>query len=481
MSNIDAAKSKIRAWREYPVQFAHENFGVELDEWQIDTLNALGGGKNPSRRVCMRACTGPGKSALLAIAGWHRLACFASKGEHPKGAALSITKDNLKDNLWAELSKWQNRSQFLMNAFTWTKEQIYANDHSETWFMSARSFARDADAEAIGRALSGLHSQYPFILLDEIGDMPSAVGRAAEQIFTGSPQDAAIIAAGNPTSTDGLLYLICTRLRGQWQLVTITADPDDPKRTPRVSKELAAEQIKEHGRDNPWIMATILGQFPPAGFNSLVGIDDMEAAMSRHYDISAYGHAAKILGCDVAREGDDRSVIVKRQGVVAFEPAIFRNAKSNVLAGHLAREWQEWQADGAIVDGTGGYGGGVLDALTQMGRHAMDCQFAGKAFNPKFANKRAEICFSFAEWIKAGGALPYNPDLIREATSITYTFKGDQLLIAPKTEIKKKLGQSPDLWDAYAVTFAFPIMPAATLDTLHVFHNDDVYDPYAGM
>src|SRR3546814_6530865 len=115
---------------------------------------------------------------------------------------ISITADNLKDNLWSELAKWQARSQFLASVFTWTKEKIYANEHPETWFLSARSFAKDANPEAIGRALSGLHSQFPFILLDETGEMPLSVGKAAQQIFTGNPQDALILQAGNPTSTD---------------------------------------------------------------------------------------------------------------------------------------------------------------------------------------------------------------------------------------------------------------------------------------
>jgi hypothetical protein len=136
------AAAGIRRWREDPVAFVRDNFGVEPDEWQRDALAFLGGKTaKPNRKLCMKACTGPGKSAVLAWIGWHRLACFASKGEHPKGAALSITADNLKDNLWAELSKWQARSAFLTAAFTWTKERIYANDHPETWFLSARSFA----------------------------------------------------------------------------------------------------------------------------------------------------------------------------------------------------------------------------------------------------------------------------------------------------------------------------------------------------
>ena len=170
---VSKARERIRAWRRDPVQFARDCFGVEPDAWQVDAMRSLGGDPNPARRLVMKACTGPGKSATLAWMGWHRLACFAGKGEHPKGAALSITADNLKDNLWAELAKWQARSPFLTEAFQWTKERIYAKEHPETWFLSARSFAKDADSESIGRALSGLHSQYPFILLDETGDMPT--------------------------------------------------------------------------------------------------------------------------------------------------------------------------------------------------------------------------------------------------------------------------------------------------------------------
>jgi hypothetical protein len=457
MTQLDQARDRIKRWRLDPVAFVTENFGVEPDEWQRDALVILGGERNPKRKLCMKACTGPGKSATLAWLGWHRLACFASKGEHPKGAALSVTADNLKDNLWAELSKWQARSRFLSAAFTWTKEKIYANDHPETWFLSARSFAKDANAEAIGRALSGLHSQFPFVLLDETGDMPPAVGKAALQIFTGNPTDAAIIQAGNPTSSDGLLYESCQS--GAWSVITITADPDDSKRTPRVSIEHAREMIATYGRDNPWVMATILGLFPPAGFRSLLGIEDVAAAMDRHYRESDYSFAAKILGVDVAREGDDSSVIFPRQGLVSFAPRIMRNVDSLFGAGAVSSKWQEWDADACFIDNTGGFGGGWVDQLRNLGRSPMPVHFASKATDVRYANKRAEMWFKMAEWVKGGGALPNIPGLSAELTTPTYSYKGDQFLVEPKEDIKKRLGRSPDLADALALTFTHPVTP----------------------
>ena len=448
------AGTVIQRWRHDPVSFVVDNFKVTPDEWQRDALRALGGERNPRRRLVMKACTGPGKSATLAWAGWHRLTCFAAPGEHPKGAALSITQDNLRDNLWAEMSRWQGESEFLTAAFQWTKERIYARDHPETWFLAARAFAKDANAEAIGRALSGLHAKFPFILLDETGDMPLAVGRAAQQIFTGDPLDAAIVQAGNPTSTSGLLY---ASVNGGWPTITITADPEDPKRTPRVSVEHAQEMIDTYGRDDPWVMATILGLFPPAGFNQLLSVEEVEAAMSRTHRLEDYSFASRVLGVDVAREGDDRSVIFPRQGLQAFEPKVLRNANSIHGAAVVNQKWSDWDAEGVFIDNTGGFGSGWIDQLQVLHRSPVGIHFAGKAMDERYANIRAEMWWKMAEWVKAGGALPRIPELIGELTTPTYTFQRDRLIIEPKEKVKERLGRSPDYADALALTFAYPV------------------------
>lgn len=477
------AREKIRAWRVDPVMFARECFGIEPDAWQVDAMTALGGEANPARRLVMKACTGPGKSATLAWMGWHRLACFASKGEHPKGAALSITADNLKDNLWAEMSKWQARSPFLSQAFQWTKERIYAKDHPETWFLSARSFAKDADSEAIGRALSGLHSQYPFILLDETGEMPTAVGRAAAQIFTGSPRDAAIIQAGNPTSTNGLLYESCITSAALWTVITITADPDDPKRTPRVSKEHAQEMIDTYGRDNPWVMATILGLFPPGGFNALLGADEVDAAMMRWYKDDQLGNAPVILGGDVARQGDDSSAVIKRRGRQAYPIRTMRIPDTTIVAQQFVLERNKHDADAFFIDGTGGYGAGVIDTMRAAGHDVTEVQFSSSAADPRFFNKRSEMYFELAEWVRAGGALPKDPELKQELCATTFVYQRDKFRIVEKQLIKDQIGRSPDRADALALTFAFPVAPRDPYKEARRKGKAEAaaYDPYASL
>lgn len=479
---IKQAQSKIKHWRENPAAFVWEVFKVELDPWQHDAMAPLGGSPNPRRRLGLKACTGPGKSATLAWMGWHRLLCFADHGEHPKGAALSGEgRDNLRDNLWAELAKWQQRSELLKRAFTHNQSQIYANDHAETWFLSARSYPKTATPEQIGTSLSGLHSRYPFILLDEIGNMPPTVGQKAQQIFTGGVDDGLIAAAGNPTSTNGLLYTIWAHEPELWSKITITADPDDPKRTPRVDIEHAREMIEKYGKDNPWVQATILGLFPKTGFNSLISIEEVEAAMRRAIKEDVYSWSQKRIGVDVARFGDDRTVLFPRQGLMAFKPVEMRGARTDAIAARVILAKSKWGSEMEFVDGSGGFGAGVIDSMITAGHTPMEVNFSGQAMDAKYYNKRAEMWFDMVQWVKRGGALPRVAQLSKELCAPTYTLKDGRLLLEPKEVIKKRLGFSPDIADALALTFALADMPAAAspqglMQRLQGNHKAD-YDP----
>ena len=168
------AARRIRGWRENPRQFVHESFGVTLDKWQEEALDPAGGPPNARRRLGMKACTGPGKSAVLAWLGWHRLLCFGDKGSHPKGAALSGEgRDNLRDGLWAELAKWQQRSEILKRAFNWNQERISARGHESTWFLSARSYPKDANLEAIVTARKSIASTALRLSTQGLVELPS--------------------------------------------------------------------------------------------------------------------------------------------------------------------------------------------------------------------------------------------------------------------------------------------------------------------
>ena len=454
---MSVGSEAVAYWREHPDRFVRDVFKVEPDAWQDKVLRDFP--SNPLQ--VMLACKGPGKTAVLAWLCWNFLATRA----HPKIGAVSITGTNLEDGLWAEMAKWLRRSEALRDAFEWQKTRIFAKESPETWFMSFRTWPQSADPQQLGETLAGLWSDNVMIVMDEAGGIPVPVLRTAEVVVTQSAKpgcEGHVILAGNTTSIEGSLYEAAVTRRHMWTVYEITADPDDPNRTPRIPKEHAQAQIDEHGRDDPWVMINILAKFPKQGLNALISSDDVIAAQKRHMNEAGYSTFARIMGMDVARFGDDETVVWKRQGPVSFMPLRWRGLDHLQDAGHSANIFHEWNADSIQIDATGGYGGSVCTQLKDMGyANAIGVEAAGKAYDPKFYNKRAETAWKACQWIREGGILPPVPEMVRGLSTMTYSFKGDRLIIEDKQRIKARLGRSPDAEDAFFLTFAHPVAPRA--------------------
>lgn len=446
------AQAKIKRYREDPVAFVVEEFKADPDPWQVEILRAF----PHNNRLCMKAAKGVGKSTILAWCVWN----FLLTRPHPKIAVTSISADNLSDGLWSELSKWQQKSELLKQTFTWTKTRITANCAPETWWISARTWAKAADRSQQANTLAGLHADYLLFVLDEVGGIPDAVMAAAEAgLATGI--ETKIIMAGNPTHLEGPLYRACTSDRSTWFVVEISSAPGDPKRSSRVSEKWAQEQIDRYGKDNPWVLVNVFGQFPPASINTLIGPDEVVAAMNRGYKQDKYEFAQKRLGVDCARFGDDRTIIFPRQGLMAFKPVELRGARTNEIAARVIVGKNKWNSEMEFIDDTGGFGSGVIDFMLTAGYSPTAISFSGKSVDDRYLNKRAEMWFTMIDWIKRGGALPNVPDLVRELSTPTYTFSANgKFQIEPKDQIKERLQFSPDLADALCLTFALPEMPA---------------------
>lgn len=470
MQSLKPAARQIALWRHDPVQFVRDLFDIEPDEWQKDFL----WGYLKNRRIASKACKGPGKTCVLAWCCWHFLVCYYQA----EIAATSITGDNLRDGLWKEMSKWQQKSPFLLSAFTWKAERIESNDHKETWWMSARKWSKSASAEQQANTLAGLHAENIMFVLDESGGIPDAVMAAAEAVLANEGGCKKILQCGNPTHLSGPLYRACTKERSMWHVIEITGDPDDPKRSPRISVQWAREQIQKYGRDNPWVLVNVFGKFPPASMNAVIGPDEVRAAMNRIVHQDSYSGFAKILGVDVALQGDDRTIIFPRQGPVAFRPKILRTPKPREIASTVAHAWEKWGADACFIDNTGGWGSGVISHLEEWGYDPIGVQFASKASDPQYKNKRSEIIWDLANWIRNQGCLPYDEEFVEEATALTYFHNKDQLQIVEKDLIKEELGRSPDLYDGLALTFSYPVRKKTEAERMGLGRKDTGnYDP----
>jgi len=401
----------------------------------------------------------------LAIIAWHFLDCHP----HPKIAATSISEQNLSDGLWTEMAKWQQKSKRLSEQYTWTKKRIFSKEFPETWWMSARTWAKDADATKQADTLAGLHADFILFLVDEAGGIPSGVLAAADAALANDMGDGKkmgrIVIAGNPTHTSGPLHAAATSDRKMWNVININSDPEDPMRTPRVSKEWAQQQIDKYGRDNPWVLVNVFGQFPPNSMNSLISREKVLEATQRVLRPSDYVGAQKRLGMDCARQGDDSTVIFPRQGLMSWNYKMWRNLKTFEQVHHLMAAKEKFGSEMEFIDGTGGFGSGVVDGMLQKGHAVQEVHFSQSAMDDRYANIRVEMYFRLCAWIERGGVIVDDPELVAEICAPEYTFdKRGRLILEPKDEIKVKLGRSPDRLDALMLTFALPEMEGRGLN-----------------
>ena len=104
-----------------------------------------------------------------------------------------------------------------------------------------------------------------------------------------------------------------------------------------------------------------------------------------------------------------------------------------------------------FFDGTGGYAAGAIDSMIQAGYSPLEIHFSGKPTDKRYFNKRSEMWFQMAEWVKRGGCIPELAILRKELTAPTYTFQNGRFKLEDKEQIKKRLGFSPNYGDALAL------------------------------
>ncbi len=215
-----------------------------------------------------------------------------------------------------------------------------------------------------------------------------------------------------------------------------------------------------------------LCDFQAASDNVLIPIDLVSAAARRVVPDRDLVGAPRVLGIDVARFGDDRSVLFRRQGLAALDPMVLTKIDNMTLAGHAARLISEWRPDAVFVDA--GRGEGVIDRLRQLGYAPIEVPFGGRPASAAYANKRAEMWDALRAWMEAGGRIPDLPTLKGELAAMTYGFDAaGRLLLEAKDKIKERGLPSPDLADALALTFAYPVAPAHRAGSQPVFAEAD--------
>jgi hypothetical protein len=179
-----------------------------------------------------------------------------------------------------------------------------------------------------------------------------------------------------------------------------------------------------------------------------------------------------VVGVDPARGGGDRTGIISRQGRVAGRLVCETLDTDDLMTivGRCVRIITEHNPVLMNVDVTG-LGAGVYDRLKELGhagpgKPVKPVNFGSEATQrERFANKRAEMWDDKRKWYEepAGVSVPDRDDLQADECSVqwgkgaTRFDSSGRLVLESKDHIRERMSLSPDLGDALALTFAFPV------------------------
>ncbi len=424
-----------------PVAFVEEVLGVTPDPWQRQLLGLLAKGE---RKVSVRSGHGTGKSTA---ASWAMLWYMLTRVP-VKVVVTAPTASQLFDALFGECRRWAKLLPPAIGELLEIKsDRIELKSSREEAFISARtSRAEQPDA------LQGIHAEYVLLVVDEAPGVSEAVFESAGGSMSG--HNATTLLLGNPTKTQGYFYDTFNRLSSEWKNLHVSCLD-----SPRVSAEYVNEMKSRYGEGSNAYRVRVLGEFPLADDDTLISLELAQTAMDR--DVVQNPGAPILWGLDVARYGTDSSALCKRQGNVVLEPVkTWRNLDLMSLTGAVLHEYEmaDYKSKPAeiLVDSIG-LGAGVVDRLREL---KVPCRGINVGESPavkgQYMNLRAELWGKAKTWLEARDCkLPRDERLVNELSSPRYSFMSNgKLKLESKDDMKRRGLASPDVADAFVLTFA---------------------------
>lgn len=434
-------------WRHDPVAFVEEAIGVTPVAWQAEMMQAL----VTSDKISVRSGHGVGKSSALA---WTVLWWLCTRAP-AKVACTAPTAHQLQDVLWSEIGHWHaHMRQELKDLLDVRKEYVYVAGRAQDCFAVART-ARQEQPEAF----QGFHSPNMLFIVDEASAVPDIIFQVGQGAM--STKGAKTVMVGNPNRLSGFFYDSFHGTREFWQNIHVSCET-----SPLANPAWIAEMKQQYGEDHDVYRVRVRGDFPRGEANGVIELVKIEAAVNK--DILTDG-ASVIWGLDVARQGADRSALAKRQGSRLLEPVQWKNGYDNMeVAGWVMSQYmatpEALRPDAICVDIIG-YGAGVHDRLKETGLPVKAINVANAA-SPQGMMKNAakfqymrlrdELWFRAKEWFDGEVSVPDDPNLISELIAPTYAYESNgKVKVASKEDLKKEGKRSPDLADAFCLTFAY--------------------------
>lgn len=448
---LDAAKDRIQRWRDGgPVLFAQEALGMpakydkELNRGCIDWWYEASEKLVKNGRLSIRSGHGVGKSSFLAITTIWFLSCYFPT----KMPCTAPTAHQLGDVLWAEIAKWLRQLQLTMpelaSQFEWTRDEFRLKDAPKESFAVARTARADKP-----EAFAGFHSDNMLIIADEASGIPDVIFEVGQGALSG--ENTFVILTSNPTRRSGYFFDSHHKNRAQWSCMTINGEECE-----LVSKQFIEDMAYQYGRDSNVYRVRVQGEFPFSEDDVVIPLDLCEEAKVR--DVAAFGQ--EVWGIDVARFGGDRTVLVRRcDNATLGKHESWNGTDLMQTAGRIYAKWLDVppaeRPKQVFVDVIG-IGAGVADRLMELGLPVCPVNVAEAASIDNTYNRlRDELWFKARKWLEKKNCKLFDDDvLVAELTLPKYAFTSSgKMKVESKDELKKRYPRSPDVADAFCLTF----------------------------
>ncbi len=213
--------------------------------------------------------------------------------------------------------------------------------------------------------------------------------------------------------------------------------------------------IEDYGEDSDFVRVRVKGEFPRASDRQFIPTDVVQKCV--HYEAQGYESLPKLMGVDVARFGEDASVICVRQGRKVHAFKSFHLMDVAQLSQLVVEAALEESPEAIFIDAVG-IGAGVVDRVRQLGVTCIEVNGGSTDCHPKYRNKRAEMWGEMRAWLKTGAEIPDDKELLSDLTGPEYLFTNtNRLMLERKEDMKRRGLNSPDKGDALAMTFAYPV------------------------
>ncbi len=407
-----------------------------------------------SINIAVASGHGVGKTSLVAwLIHWF-ICCYPN----PQIVVTAGTQAQLEKKTWRELAKWHKVS-LQREWFEWTATKFYLKESPDTWFASAIPWS-----EHNSDAFAGTHEKYVLVIMDEASTIAEIIWEVVEGAMT---TDRCIwIAFGNPVRNTGRFKACFGKYRKYW--ITRRVDSRKAKMANPVQIERWRQQ---YGEDSDFFRKRVTGEFPVQASNQLISEATVDAC--RVFEAIGYETFPIFITCDVARFGEDKTVIMVQQQRKVHECFVMYHKDTVDIYTKLVELWNYWKEKndrcGVFVDDIG-VGGGVTDMIKKTaGIMCIGVNAGASAKDPvKFLNKRIEMWWTGADALKLGYDLTAlsNEDfdaLKQDLINIEYFLhpSSQKYQLEKVEDLKDRDLPSPDYGTAFMLRFAYPMPHAA--------------------